>query len=134
MWISDQNANVVWMATKALAVIAEWLEGAQAMVDAKVQDHILNLLQSQGSYIVSRACWLVKELAGHEPTVPAILDLNLLKRLVVLAGWVIGSDIYLVGNSMLKPCVAGGALGPGTQSMPSTQLVNGQMVLQLLQT
>jgi hypothetical protein len=31
-------------------------------------------------------------LAGHEPTVPAILELNLLKQLVVLAGWVIGSD------------------------------------------
>jgi hypothetical protein len=34
----------------------------------------------------------VIELAGHKPTVPAILELNLLKQLVVLAGWVIGSD------------------------------------------
>jgi hypothetical protein len=52
------------------------------MVDAKVQEHILKLLKSQSVYWT---CQLVKELAGHEPTVPAILELNLLKQLVVLA-------------------------------------------------
>jgi hypothetical protein len=34
----------------------------------------------------------MENLAGYEPTVPAILELNLLKQLVVLAGWVIRSD------------------------------------------
>jgi hypothetical protein len=66
-----------------LVGIAHWVEGAQAMVEAKVQDHILKLLESQSSWIT--ACLLVEELAGHEPTVSAILDLNLLKQLVVLA-------------------------------------------------
>jgi hypothetical protein len=56
------------------------------MVDAKVQDHILKLLESQSWGVTYRACQLVEALAGHEPIVPAILELNLLKQLVVLAG------------------------------------------------
>jgi hypothetical protein len=82
---SDRDNQVVMQATYILAKIAQWLEGAQAMVDAKLQDHILNLLKSQRG-VVDQTCLLVKNLAGHEPTVPAILDLNLLKQLVVLAG------------------------------------------------
>jgi hypothetical protein len=84
--MSDQDDNVVWEALHALAGIAHWLEGAQAMVDAKVHDHILKLLKSQSSGILYQTCWLMENLAGHEPTVPAILDLNILKQLVVLAG------------------------------------------------
>jgi hypothetical protein len=52
------------------------------MIDAKVQDHILKLLKSENSLVT---CLLVENLAGHKPTVPAILELNLLKQLVVLA-------------------------------------------------
>ena len=81
MHASDRNDDVIDWATYALATIARWLEGAQAMVDAKVQDHILKLLKS---YLFV-TCWLVEELAGHEPIVPAILELNILKQLVVLA-------------------------------------------------
>jgi hypothetical protein len=67
-------------------MIARWLEGAQAIVDAKVHDHILKLLESQDVVVVDWTCLLVKNLAGHEATVPAILELNLLKQLMVLAG------------------------------------------------
>jgi hypothetical protein len=74
------------MATETLARIAVWLKGAQAMVDAKVQDHILKLLESQSWGVTIQICFLVEKLASHEPTVLAILDLNLLKQLVVLAG------------------------------------------------
>jgi hypothetical protein len=74
------------MATEALATIARWLEGAQAIVDAKVQEHISKLLKSQSSGVVEWACRLVAELASHEPTVLTILELDLLKQLVVLAG------------------------------------------------
>jgi hypothetical protein len=56
------------------------------MVDAKVHDHILEFLKSGNLNVVNRTCWLVEELAGHEPTVPAILESNLLKQLAVLAG------------------------------------------------
>jgi hypothetical protein len=57
------------------------------MVEAKVQDHILKLLKSQSLWVVGGTCLLVVELAGHELTVPAILELdllNLLKQLVFL--------------------------------------------------
>jgi hypothetical protein len=56
------------------------------MVNAKVPDHILKLLKSQTPWVMAQACSLMEELAGHELTVLAILDLNLLKQLVVLAG------------------------------------------------
>jgi hypothetical protein len=56
------------------------------MVDAKVQDHILKLLKSQSSRVRYWTCRLMEELADHEPTVLAILDLNLLKELMVLTG------------------------------------------------
>ncbi|KAJ7906080.1 RhoGEF Rgf2 [Mycena leptocephala] len=56
------------------------------MVDAKVQDHILKLLKSQNVAVVGKICHLMAQLAGHELTAPAILQLNLLKQLVVLAG------------------------------------------------
>jgi hypothetical protein len=103
------------------------------MVNAKVQDHILKLLKSQSTVVADCTCSLMKALARHEPTVPAILELSMLKQLVVLAGWVIGSDIYhLVGNSMLKPHVPGSTTR--RHFMPFTELVAGQMVLQFLQT
>jgi hypothetical protein len=53
------------------------------MDDTKVQDHILRLLKSSG--VEANTCKLVEKLAGHKPTVSAILELNLLKQLVVLA-------------------------------------------------
>jgi hypothetical protein len=67
-------------------MIARWPEGAQAMVDAKVQDRILKLLKSQNVAVVGKICHLMAQLAGHELTAPAVLQLNLLKQLVVLAG------------------------------------------------
>jgi len=83
--LDERDDNVVHWATSTLAEIAHWLEGAQAIVEAKVQDHVLKLLESQSSWVT--ACLLVEELASHEPTVPAVLDLNLLKQLVALAKW-----------------------------------------------
>jgi hypothetical protein len=56
------------------------------MVNAKVLDHILKLLKSREPDVAAQTCWLMSKLADHEPPVPAILDLNILKQLVVLAG------------------------------------------------
>ncbi|KAJ7872107.1 hypothetical protein B0H13DRAFT_2553919 [Mycena leptocephala] len=84
--LDDQEDDVIYWATRALATIGYWLEGAQAMVDAKVQDYILKLLKSQGFGVKPATCQLLARLANHEPTVPAILELNLLKQLVVFAG------------------------------------------------
>jgi hypothetical protein len=45
----------------------------------------------------------VEKLASHEPIVLAILDFNLLKQLVVLAGWVIGSDTLSCRKLNVEP-------------------------------
>jgi hypothetical protein len=74
----------VLQATFTLAKIGRWLEGAQAMVNAKVQDHILKLLKSQSMVVLGWTCLLVAELLGHELTAPTILELNLSKQLMLL--------------------------------------------------
>jgi hypothetical protein len=68
--------------------MARWLEGAQVMVKAKVQDQILKLLKSQTPEALGRSCLLVARLLGHDLTAPTILELNLLdlsKQLVCLS-------------------------------------------------
>jgi hypothetical protein len=76
----------IFEATYVLAAIAQWLDGAQALVDAKVQDHILKLLKYRRSWGVPKyLCLLIQKLAGHELTAPAVLELNLLKQLVILS-------------------------------------------------
>ncbi|KAJ7913980.1 armadillo-type protein [Mycena leptocephala] len=86
--LNDRDNMVVFRAAHALAVIAQSLEGAQAMVDANVLDHILKLLKSQSSEVAGWTCRLVAELFGHNLTLPAILRLNLLnvsKQLMLLS-------------------------------------------------
>jgi hypothetical protein len=85
MQISDRNNQVVWEATDVLLQIAQFSDGAQAVVDARVQDHILKLLKSRSSEFASWTCPLVVELADHELAAPAILGLNLLKQLIFLS-------------------------------------------------
>jgi hypothetical protein len=60
-----------------LATITCWLVGAQAMVVAKVQDHILKLLKSQILGVAERSSLLVPRLLDHDLTAPAILELDL---------------------------------------------------------
>jgi hypothetical protein len=86
MLTSDQDDEVVYRATSVLAMIAQRLDGAQAMVDAKVQDYILKWLKSQSSHVRIVTCELIGSLARHKPAVLAILELNLSKQLVALAG------------------------------------------------
>jgi hypothetical protein len=85
--VVDQDNSVVFEATYVLAMIAQWLDGARAMVDAKVQDHILGLLKSQSWGVRRHTCLLTEKLAAHELTAPAVLELNLLKQLVILSHW-----------------------------------------------
>lgn len=71
-----------------LAAIAHSLVGAQAMVEAKVLDHILKLLKSQSLRVVEGSCLLVTRLLDHNLTVSALLELNLSnlsKQLVLLS-------------------------------------------------
>jgi hypothetical protein len=68
-----------------LATIARWLVGAQAIVEAKVQDHILKLLKSQKLRSVDGSCLLLTRLLDHDVTAPAILELNFSKQLMLLS-------------------------------------------------
>jgi len=61
---SDQDSEVMADATYALSRIADWVDGAQAIVDAKAR--------------------LVAWLAGHDSVAPAVLKLNVCVLLVSL--------------------------------------------------
>ncbi|KAJ7688116.1 armadillo-type protein [Mycena rosella] len=56
----------------ALSKVAKTADGAQAIVDVKGLDHMLNLLQSDSPDIRERACDLVARLAEHRSLAPAI--------------------------------------------------------------
>ncbi|KAF8196748.1 armadillo-type protein [Mycena galopus ATCC 62051] len=61
-------------AAYALSQIARWLDGAQAMVEAKAADHILLLLESSNSAVREWTCEIIGRLAGHKTTALAILQ------------------------------------------------------------
>jgi hypothetical protein len=60
----------------ALCRIAEWSDGAQTIVNAKVMNRILALFKSPSSSIRKRTCELVAKLAGHESAAPAVWQLK----------------------------------------------------------
>ncbi|KAJ7355645.1 armadillo-type protein [Mycena albidolilacea] len=72
---------VVRRATFALSRIACWINGAKAVVDAKVLDHVLLLLKSPNPDTRRWACELVRRIASHEATAPAILELKPIPQL-----------------------------------------------------
>jgi CRISPR/Cas system endoribonuclease Cas6 (RAMP superfamily) len=78
---------VPWV-TYALSQIAQWVDGAKDVVDAKALDHVLRLLKSPNLDTRELASKLVGNLASHESTEQAILKLNLSVQLVSLLGWV----------------------------------------------
>jgi hypothetical protein len=69
---SDKSPAAVLGAIDALSHIANKPDGAQAIVDAKGLDHILNLLKSDSPGIREWACILVARLAQHKFIAPAI--------------------------------------------------------------
>ncbi|KAJ7880337.1 armadillo-type protein [Mycena olivaceomarginata] len=78
--LGDEDYVVRW-AIYALSQIAQWVDGAKGVVDSKVLDHILKLLKSPNPYTRGWACVLVKGLASHEATAPAILQLKPIPQL-----------------------------------------------------
>ena len=82
--ISDGNPQINMRAMEALAQIALWADGAQAIVTAKATDRILELLESPSPNVQSWTCELVGRLASHESTAPAILELKPCVQLVSL--------------------------------------------------
>ncbi|KAJ7880295.1 armadillo-type protein [Mycena olivaceomarginata] len=80
------NESCTEVAVYALSQIAQWPDGAKAVVDAKALDHILTLLQSFDPCTREWACELTGNLALHESTAPTILQLNIPARLMSLLG------------------------------------------------
>ncbi|KAJ7850054.1 armadillo-type protein [Mycena olivaceomarginata] len=77
----DDEDPVVCQATYTLSQIACWVDGAKGVIDAKVLDHVLPLLESLGPGTRNWACVLVHGLASHGATAPAILQLKLIPQL-----------------------------------------------------
>ncbi|KAJ7270592.1 armadillo-type protein [Mycena haematopus] len=79
--------EAVWVnnaAVYALTQISRSLPGAKAVVNAKVLDHIPELLDSS-TVVRDRSCELLDSLFHHEFVVPAILRLDILARLVSIS-------------------------------------------------
>ncbi|KAF7356920.1 hypothetical protein MVEN_01027900 [Mycena venus] len=71
-------------ASYALFQIARWPDGAEAIIDAKVLDKVLDLLQSPSPNERKWACQLVAALADHEFAVNAMLHSIVCVRLLSL--------------------------------------------------
>ncbi|KAF8196698.1 armadillo-type protein [Mycena galopus ATCC 62051] len=71
--------TVVPAAAFALSRTARWVDGAQAIVDAKALDHVPNLLESSNSEVRSSSCRLLGNLASH-----GFLELSTCLKLVSL--------------------------------------------------
>ncbi|KAJ7830066.1 armadillo-type protein [Mycena olivaceomarginata] len=83
--LSGEDSLVHWV-MHALSRIAKWVEGAKDVVDAKVLDHVLRLLESPNLDTREWASTLVGWIASHESTAPAVLKLNPSVQLVSLLG------------------------------------------------
>ncbi|KAJ6585829.1 armadillo-type protein [Mycena capillaripes] len=81
---------------------ARWLDGAQAVVQAEVQDHVLKLLESPNAVVKEWACRLAGNLALHETTASKILGINPCLQIVSLLydehPGVIEKAVYALSN------------------------------------
>ncbi|KAF7360406.1 hypothetical protein MVEN_00770500 [Mycena venus] len=68
----EEDSELTQVAQEALCHIAQ-RDGAQAIVESPVLDHVLGLLESPRGAVRGRACDLVEKFAQHDSTLPAIL-------------------------------------------------------------
>ncbi|KAF7360410.1 hypothetical protein MVEN_00770900 [Mycena venus] len=71
--LAEDDSELTWAAQGALYNIAQRFEGAQAIVESPVLDHVLELLESPRWVVRSMGCGLVEKLAQHNSTLLAIL-------------------------------------------------------------
>ncbi|KAJ7436246.1 armadillo-type protein [Mycena galericulata] len=83
--LRDEHVDIIGKATYALARIAVRPDGAQTVVEAKVQNYFQELLKSPNGNVHKYACWLVGNIASHEFTARATFDSNLCLWLLFLA-------------------------------------------------
>ncbi|KAJ6585877.1 armadillo-type protein [Mycena capillaripes] len=82
--LHDEHSGVAESALEALAIVAFWQDGAQAVVQATAQDHVLKLLELPNSVVQEWTCRLVQNLGRHEATAATILKINPFVQLVSL--------------------------------------------------
>ncbi|KAJ6532569.1 armadillo-type protein [Mycena capillaripes] len=80
--LSHANPRVVEHAINAVANAAQWQDGAKAAIQAKVQDHLLKLLESPNVPVRESASRLVRNLVRHEVTAATLLEINHYELLV----------------------------------------------------
>jgi hypothetical protein len=68
----------------ALSRIVFWPNGAQAALEAKTLDHVVEQLQSPQSGVRKWTCWTVGNFAKHKSTAVAVLGLKHCPQLVGL--------------------------------------------------
>ncbi|KAJ7494166.1 armadillo-type protein [Mycena latifolia] len=71
------------IAADALITIANWPDGAQAVVAAHVLDYVAEHLASQEPWVRRLACMLLQKLATHKLTTQAVMDLAPCEQLVI---------------------------------------------------
>ncbi|KAJ7246619.1 armadillo-type protein [Mycena rebaudengoi] len=92
--LHNTSANVAESAAIALSNISVWLDGAtaKAVVDAGALDLVADLLQSSSAEIRAATCRMIRNLVGHECTMPIVLGVNPCLKLVGLL-WDNNSDV-----------------------------------------
>ncbi|KAF7370873.1 hypothetical protein MSAN_00721100 [Mycena sanguinolenta] len=74
--LNHDDSPLIKSAMYTLCQIARWVDGAKAMVDAKVLDHVSISFESPKPSTRRWACELVGRLASHSSTASAVLRLN----------------------------------------------------------
>ncbi|KAJ7355639.1 hypothetical protein DFH08DRAFT_1076670 [Mycena albidolilacea] len=78
--LGGEDSWVPWV-MYTLSQIAQWVDGAKGVVDAKALDHVLRLLKSPNPDTREWASELVGRVASHEATARAILQLKPIPQL-----------------------------------------------------
>ncbi|KAJ7494113.1 armadillo-type protein [Mycena latifolia] len=94
----DTGNYLAFCALEALGSIANWPNGAEAVVAAKALDHLTKSLVSRLAYERRSACRLLAALARHESTVQAVAGAVPRERLVAL----LRNDYELARKSAAK--------------------------------
>ncbi|KAJ7830063.1 armadillo-type protein [Mycena olivaceomarginata] len=102
--LDNKHSGVICDATATLTYLSGWVDGAMGMVDAKVLDHVLGLLESPNPDTRESASKLVGNLACHESTAPAVLKLNHSVHLVsLLSGEYHRQALDIIGKNRGSP-------------------------------
>ncbi|KAJ7826840.1 armadillo-type protein [Mycena leptocephala] len=96
--LRDQPVEVIEAAMYALDDISSWPDGVQAALEAKILDHVAELLESPQSGVQQWTCGMVGSFARHESTAMAVLGLKPCPQLI--AFWPDGAQAALEAKTL----------------------------------